>query len=254
MLDCLNVVLRGQLPLATREIDMRGHFDMGIERLQVALPHHLIAETGVWNQDIRLEPLPYLKSVEKCSIWEVGAHTEAADSSQFMASYPHCHFHAYEPVPMFAEILKRKWASDNRLLIHEYGIGGKSLQLHMNKNSLRGQGTFISSETSDNHGDESSVNISIKSFSDAEAEADGLPTLLHLNCEGCEWELLKQAATSWSLARIPIIQIGWHNYGGDLGLRVWQTCEIREELSKTHQLVVGAAFGWDRWLRKDVHG
>jgi len=253
MLKCLSVVLRGQLPLARREIDMGGRFGMGIENLQVAFPHHLIAETGLWNQDLRLKPIPYMHSVKKCSIWEVGAHTEAADSRQFMASYPHCRFHAYEPIPLYANTLKRNWASDKRLVIHEYGIGSNSMQLQISENRIRGQGTDISSEEiSENHHNGLLVNLTIKSFSEAEVEADGLPTLLHLNCEGCEYDLLKQAATSWSLAKIPVIQIGWHNYG-DLGLRVWQTCEIREQLSKTHQLTAGAAFGWDRWLRRDIH-
>ena len=72
-----------------------------------------------------------------------------------------------------------------------------------------------------------------------------------MNCEGCEWEFLVDAKQHGFLDKVPVIQVGWHNYGDvGLGARAWQLCEIRHMLSQTHVLTSGLAFGWDRWERK----
>jgi hypothetical protein len=50
---------------------------------------------------------------------------------------------------------------------------------------------------------------------------------------------------------IDVIQIGMHNYGGGaLGQRVIQLCEMHALLSKTHRLVKGVPFGWERWVKR----
>ena len=110
------------------------------------------------------------------------------------------------------------------------------------------------------------------SFETAVADAGGRkPTLLHMNCEGCEWDMLTQMAETGFLQGIPVLQIGWHNYGRDasrppprttsssssngsngMGSRVWQQCQIHALLERTHRMEWGVAFGWARWILKET--
>lgn len=102
-------------------------------------------------------------------------------------------------------------------------------------------------------GGTTSVTAHIKSFATAVTDAGGqIPTLLHINCEGCEWDMLPAAKQAGFLDDIEVIQFGTHNYGTvGLGNRVWQLCEIRQLLSETHDMAPGGvAFGWERWIKR----
>lgn len=179
-----------------------------------------------------------------CSIWEVGAHTEAQDSRDFLTQYPNCDFHAYEPIPPFFNQLNQKWAAEKRMTLHNYGLADKLSQIQVSVESLQGQSTFIAEESG------GSITAWIKPFDTAIYEAGGKkPTVLHMNCEGCEWEMLPQAINSGFIRDIPVIQFGTHNYGSKgLGSRAWELCEIRNMLNKTHVMVNGVAFAWERWV------
>mmetsp|Transcript_26873 Transcript_26873/g.40823 ORF Transcript_26873/g.40823 Transcript_26873/m.40823 type:complete len:355 (+) Transcript_26873:148-1212(+) len=236
--------------------------------------HHYDARNSQWNQDIRFDPLPELSS-EHCSVWEVGAHTRAEDSATFLQQYPHCQYHAYEPIPNYYKQLVRHWkvkhTTDNadNMHLHNYGLGGNHFQFPVSSDMLKNQATYIgdaaaSAAAADN--DESSpsqqqqqqsqqkdgdTTATIQTFAYAVNDAGGnKPTVLHMNCEGCEWDLLQQAMDTNFLQDIPVIQIGFHNYGSvGLGARAIEYCQLRLQLSKTHTLVPGAVpFAWERWV------
>ena len=121
--------------------------------------------------------------------------------------------------------------------------------IHLSADALQGQGTFIGDQ------ENGSISAQIRSFQYAVADAGGVyPTVMHMNCEGCEWTLLPDLADSGFAKHVPVLQIGMHNYGGGgLGNRVWEYCEIREKLQRTHDMVEGIPFAWERWeLRQDV--
>ncbi len=85
-------------------------------------------------------------------------------------------------------------------------------------------------------------------------EAGSKPTLLHMNCEGCEWDLLSQDLERENsfVSDIPVIQIGFHNYGEvGLGKRALEYCDIRKKMSRTHRLVGAVPFAWERWVLKE---
>ena len=211
--------------------------------------HHWDARTGKWNEDIRLEPLPRLEK-EPCSIWEVGAHKEAADSRRFMNLYPLCEYHAFEPIPSFYRFLFENWKRVDSMSTHNYGISRKNYSINVPLSAIKGESTYMVNDENE----KSAEQAQIKSFDFAVIDAGGPPTLLHLNCEGCEWTFLPEAVEARFLNKIPIIQIGFHNYGKEgLGKRAIQYCRIQEMLNETHDLVEGAVpFAWERWLlRKD---
>jgi FkbM family methyltransferase len=221
--------------------------------------HHSEANTGKWNDEIRFEPLPF---TDKCSVWEIGANTEARDSQTLMESYPSCDYHAYEPIPSFFEKLQAHWEGRApNMHLHGYGLADKSSTISVDKTVINAQSTFIGGSAKvdsspadpQENNDASMIPIHIKSFQDAIQDAGGKkPSLLHMNCEGCEWDFLPQAVESGFIQGIDVIQVGTHNYDDTVGLggRIWQLCEIRTMLARTHRLVKGVPFGWERWVIK----
>ena len=182
----------------------------------------------------------------QCSVWEVGANVAAADSRHLMKMYGHCRYHAFEPVSLFSKKLKEIWKSESRMKVHEYGIGEDDTVIRVTEDALQGESTFLAD------GQGGDIEIKIKTFEHALAKSDGIPSLLHINCEGCEWDFLPGAKKHGLLDKVSVIQIGWHSYGKiGLGARAWQLCEIRNMLAETHTMTWGLAFGWDRWELKD---
>lgn len=219
--------------------------------------HHLEANTKKWNDQIRFDPLPILTDNEKCVVWEVGAHTEARDSQTLMETYPSCEYHAYEPILPFFEKLERHWqerGSKHNMHVHNYGLADRDAKFHVEESiASASQSTFILGAAKMKNQKEGFIPINIKSFENAVQDAGGIkPNVLHMNCEGCEWDMLPQAVNTGFIQGIDVIQVGTHNYGSvGLGARVWQLCEIRAMLSQTHVLVEGAVpFGWERWVLK----
>ena len=51
------------------------------------------------------------------------------------------------------------------------------------------------------------------------------------------------------LCVVRVIQFGTH-YFPQVARLTERYCKIREELGKTHSMVYGQAFGWERWDRK----
>ena len=268
LLSCLRTVLTSnELPIG----------DRNEPRVANVVKAHLGDAKRWWNVGHRFNPVEALQptspvpptesspnaavasGVEEeggCSVWEVGAHTQGADSAQFLKQYPHCRYHAYEPVQAFADELRKNWESETRMSVHPYGFGAEAQEFSLPAAALQGESTYIADFDKSAAGadatDEASLMARIVTFETALEEAGGqYPTLMHLNCEGCEWEFLPQAHKAGFLQRVEVIQIGTRYYGdAGLGPRVWQLCEIRHLLSLTHDMEWGMGFAWERWVRR----
>lgn len=239
--DCLKDVLNS-LPIVSKQ--HRRH-PKGLVRAHHYDAHNL----DKWNADSRLDPFPASTLPQSnCTIWEVGAHKQAADSRAMFKQYPQCHFHAFEPVPAYHAELKKRWKHESRMTTHNYGMANQATTLHLASEALAGQSTFV--QDADHKGSQSTIPLKIVAFETAFHDAGGYPTVLHMNCEGCEWDFLPQAA-SW-LENVSVIQIGFHAYPFEaLGERALQYCQIRKVLSRTHDLQPNVVpFGWERWIGK----
>ena len=78
---------------------------------------------------------------------------------------------------------------------------------------------------------------------------EGGVDLLHVNCEGCEWEMLENIIKAGEHKHIRTIQFGSHYFPQVPGI-TGRYCRIREELNKTHSMVYGQAWAWERWDRR----
>ena len=258
--SCLEETLLN-LPIGKGPYDKRKN--LPDHQLMVWAHHWDARNKGKWNEKIRFEEMKELRNNSKsksdqtnCSVWEVGAHEKAADSRELMKTYPNCEYHAYEPIPAFFTVLSKNWEGTSNMHTHNYGLASEDGEFKVPSSVLDGQATYIGdgdSSESNNDGD-GFISAAIKSFDFAVKEAGSKPTLLHMNCEGCEWDLLPQALEEENgfISDIPVIQIGFHNYGQvGLGKRVLEYCDIRKKLNRTHRLVDGAVpFAWERWVLK----
>ena len=220
---------------------------------------------GRWNESIqmaRASPMPQLQhgtDSSPCIVLEIGAKREAKRSQEHIKKYPNCQYHAYEIIPQYAKELKEHWKDEPRMYVHPYGLGENETEIMIDIEALDGLSTFVGDSEGDKK-DEMTMTGQIKSFDFALSEigqlhnrtADSvIPTLLDINCEGCEYNLLLQAKKHGFIERVPVILIGWHAYGNDgVGARAWELCQTCTMLSETHEMAYGLGFGWERWVLK----
>ena len=105
--------------------------------------------------------------------------------------------HIYEPVPDYYKNLEKVW-SDHRtsnqwaVNVHNYGLGDATRTVLLSQADLQGQGTFAMENSEQDEGQMIPLDIIEASevVRNVTAGAEGLD-LLHVNCEGCEYEMLE---------------------------------------------------------------
>jgi FkbM family methyltransferase len=226
--------------------------------------HGAAANWGQWNQEVRLEPMEVVDAMDpvksgsggsysSCSIWEVGAHKHATDSKELMKRYPYCSYHAFEPVPEFFAVLQKDWAEDSRMALHNYGLANKNQTLTMPKTALEGESTYLGKNKDSKNNDDNTFEMKIRTFDYAVQQAGNqIPTVLHVNCEGCEWDMIPQMLDAGFIQKVPVINLGTHAYPiQNVGKRSIEYCQFRLRLSRTHTLHENSCpFAWERWTKK----
>lgn len=226
--------------------------NMPINGSGVLKAHHYDARTGKWNEDIRFRPFkPAL--TQQSIIMDVGGHTDAYDSRKFLELYPGTRMHIYEPVIEYFNELKQRWKDVSNAKLHAYGLGASSRKVQIPISNLAGQSTFVM----ETDGDEKSEHMTSLDIKDVREELQTMMMgrdyidVIHLNCEGCEWELLSRLAQLDMLRVFRYIQVSFHNYGEDgIGELLPQYCLIREALMKTHEKADAVPFALTRRCRR----
>jgi galactoside 2-L-fucosyltransferase 1/2 len=211
--------------------------NMPIDKNGVMKAHHWDARTGKWNEEKRWLPM---NLVAPCMIWYVGANTHGRDGVRLQKDYS-CDIHVFEPVPSFANVLKKNWKNVPRSTVHAFGLGSESKQVeHVH---VVGESTFAMSGGTDSSGE----TVHIKSIVEAWGEL-GKPSidLLHINCEGCEWEMLETMISSGIVNKVRILQVGTHWFANVKNIQQ-RYCNIESKLSATHTKKFQQYFGWERW-------
>jgi len=215
------------------------HFDAG--------NHH------IWNQHMRFEELSSLKDGNL--IVYVGANTDGADGVELMRKCPQCIIHIFEPVPTFNKILTEKWDGHKvsngwDATVNKFGLGSNDRIVKLSKASIIGQSTFGMKETEGGDFEELQIRDASKAVGEVlrslkdKTEVD----LLHVNCEGCEWEMFENLISSGIHTKIRMIQFGTHYFSQVENTQRY--CHIRDSLSQTHHMLYGEAWGWERWDRR----
>ena len=197
--------------------------------------HHWDARTAKWNEKERWKPMD-LKA--PCTIWYVGANTHGRDGVRLQQDYP-CDIRVFEPVPTFTRALRRNWKDVPRSTIHGYGLGASTRTVR--GVHVVGESTFAMEDS------KQGVTLEIRSVGEVWREFRS-PTidLLHVNCEGCEWELWESLLDGGLAPHIGTIQVGTHWFPNIVDIER-RYCDIESRLKATHEIAFKQAFGWERW-------
>ena len=136
------------------------------------------------------------------------------------------------------------------MTVYKYGLGDTTRTILLSEAGLKGQGTFGMKDNEADEGKKIPLGILEAStvFHNVTGGVGDL-ALLHVNCEGCEYEMLENIIKAGLHWRIKIIQFGTHFFK-EIPRLTERFCAIRSELKKSHRMVYGLAFGWERWDRK----
>ena len=103
--------------------------------------------------------------------------------------------HIYEPVPEFYRALEQTWSDHVRehqweVSLHQAGLGQTNRTVFLSEDDLKGQETFGMEDT---EAGDRKVQLDIKEASSVLDSVRGSQEvdLLHVNCEGCEYEMFE---------------------------------------------------------------
>ena len=230
MNTCLNLV-KSNMPYSESEHKM--------------VAHHWVAKTGKWNEERRWDPMDLQAP---CTIWYVGGNINGEDGVKLQKQYP-CEIHVFEPVPPYFEALKTNYEKVPRSHVHGYGIGGSTRIVKNVK--LEGQSTYAMEGGSS--GGSEYVDLPIRSFTEVYADLGNnkVVDLIHINCEGCEWEMFESMIANNLVTKFRIIQFSAHYYFDNTPSAIETTerryCEISTGFSQTHKTIFQIPFGWERF-------
>ncbi|CAK0846980.1 unnamed protein product [Prorocentrum cordatum] len=139
----------------------------------------------------------------------VGAHRTGDDGAHFHRHH-RLRVHLFEPSPSFFGDLQRALGGVPGFTLHNYGLGAQTRRMR-----LLVSGT--ASRTLENRSDVGLAPGRVEEVlvrAAAEAAPDvlggGAAELLHVNCEGCEYDVIEGISDAGHLAEIPQVQIATH--------------------------------------------
>lgn len=133
--------------------------------------------------------------------------------------------------------------------VHKYGLGASNRIVELLESEVLGQSTF-GMKGSENVEEEEIIELPIRKTADVikniTSNTPGNIDLLHVNCEGCEWEMLENIIKENLHHQIRIIQFSSHFFPQVEGITS-RYCKIQEKLRESHEMVYGQSWGWERW-------
>lgn len=186
-------------------------------------------------------------------IVEVGGNV-GEDVGEYSRRYPNAQIHAYEPIPQLATSLRNNFASNPKITVHGFGVSDTDTTATF---------TFSTGNRPGHEGESSSgVNTTVAGtpvqvqlrdvnavLSEVRAAAGRNPDVVSVNCEGCEYAVLRRMAETGWLQVVRYVQLSWHTANG-VPDRVSARCGIESELRLQYQPVWWSDYGWQAWQLK----
>jgi FkbM family methyltransferase len=143
--------------------------------------------------------------------------------------------HVFEPVNEFAGAIRRRFARNPRVHVHQLGLAGRteagSVGLAADASSIYASGPNT----------EAIQLVGVLDF--IEQNAIERIDLLKLNIEGAEYDVLEKLLEGWDVRRVHDLQIQFHQGPGSDARRD----RIRSELARTHELTYDFRYIWENW-------
>jgi FkbM family methyltransferase len=159
-------------------------------------------------------------------------------ASDIFARYG-CTIHVFEPVPAYAAAIRRRFARNPRIHVHECGLaaaaGRATIHLHDDATS-----TFAK--------DGAAVDIRFERAADfLAARSIDRVHLLKVNIEGGEYDLLDHLLDSGLIDRVDDLQVQFHDFVPAAEARMRA---IQERLAQSHATTYSFPFVWENWRRQ----
>lgn len=221
-----------------------------------------------WNSDDRFRPFG-MSEVSSCSIIYCGANVAGFDGMYFAKVYPSCRIWFLEPVFTFFQqfIHSRDWIQlmasnrSNLYEAHSYGLSGSSMMIDIDYGKInKGQGlSLVDKQMNINMHrgyklvvrDVAEVLFELKILRESNVQSNpinGQLTVLHVNCEGCEYDVLERLVDANLIKYIRYVQFGSHRPLSIQSTIAERYCSLQKKLSKTHRMDYGLPWAWERWV------
>jgi FkbM family methyltransferase len=154
-----------------------------------------------------------------------------------------CHIHIFEPVQSFSDKIQSRFAKNNKITVHEFGLS----------NENRKEKIFINADSSssfsinENHSLSGDINL-VRAIDFIKNYNIECIDLIKINIEGGEYDLLEHLIESGFLENINNIQVQFHDF---IPNAVTRMANIQDALSKTHYLTYQYPFVWENWKKND---
>ena len=150
-----------------------------------------------------------------------------------------CTVHVFEPVEAFFEILRKRFVGNDRVIIHPFGLGGRTETVTMNLEANS------SSHVKDGDTSDGTIKAEIVSFSDfIQREGIQKVDLMKVNIEGAEFDLLDHMIVKGNMPMIGNLQVQFHRFVPNAPSR---RHGLRSSLRLTHELTYEFYFVWENW-------
>lgn len=150
-----------------------------------------------------------------------------------------CRVHIFEPCPEFAQPIARRFAQNERITVHPFGLARAT-----------GQAAFsVAGDRSSIYTNEQGQTI-VQLVDVVEFFQNNTITrvdLMKVNIEGGEFDLLERMLETGLVERVENIQVQFHDFMPNARERMEA---IQRELAKTHVLSWQYTFVWESWKKK----
>ena len=152
-----------------------------------------------------------------------------------------CKIIIFEPVSEYARQISKRFANNEKIQVHQCGLGGTSREDVINI-CRDGSSMFGNANTKEP--------IQILDFACWIREQNITSIdLMKINIEGGEYELLDRLIETDLITIVKNVQVQFHNVSRDSTVHM---ALIQERLYKTHSLTYQYKFVWENWARNEI--
>jgi FkbM family methyltransferase len=170
-------------------------------------------------------------------VFDVGGY-EGQWASDIHAMYG-CRVHIFEPVPEFANRIKKRFTRNPRILTHNFGLSSQTMVARL---AVCGDGSSVHRQGTDMR------DIRLVCAREFMAE-EGIAhiDLMKINIEGGEYEVLQHLIDTGLIERITNVQVQFHDCVQFARAR---RANLQRQLEHTHELTYDFSFVWESWRLK----
>lgn len=143
---------------------------------------------------------------------------------------------AFEPIPVYADGLRRKFENDPNVTVVQVAVGSKAGYVDV----------FLNGEATSQFA-ESESQLRVECIDIAQWLGERRVEVLSINAEGAEFEILDRLIASGKIVQISLLEVQFHRVLPDSGVR---RREIRKALAKNFDQVHCTPWVWEVWNRK----